>query len=97
MYQYDTVPISFKGDMPRHALLSTPSPTIGCSSCKFMDTELKYLVGQQEVLAAFEGCRHFHNIIYGCKHTICSNHMNITHANKGKGIELKLQLFIIEA
>lgn len=46
-----------------------------------MDTELKYPVGQQELHAAFESCCLFHNIVYRCELTICSDCINITHAN----------------
>ena len=53
---------------------------ISVFSRKFNDAQLKYTVGEQELLAAFEACRFFHDIIYGCEVIIRSDHMNITRA-----------------
>ena len=47
---------------------------------KFNDTQLKYTIGEQELLAAHEACRFFHNIIYGCEILIHCNRKNITNA-----------------
>ncbi len=49
-------------------------------SRKFNDAQLKYPVGEQELLAAYEACKHFHAIIYGCEVTLRCDHMNITRA-----------------
>ncbi len=40
---------------------------ISVFSRKFSDAQLKYTVGEQELLAAFEACRFFHDIIFGCE------------------------------
>jgi hypothetical protein len=40
---------------------------ISVFSQKFNDAQLKYTIGEQELLAAFEACRFFHDIIYGCE------------------------------
>ena len=47
---------------------------------KFNDMRFKYTVGEQELLAAHEACRFFHNIIYGCEILIRCDHKNITNA-----------------
>ncbi|KAL7488465.1 hypothetical protein ACHAW6_014046 [Cyclotella cf. meneghiniana] len=39
---------------------------ISTFSRKFNDAQLKYTVGEQELLAAHEACRFFHDIIFGC-------------------------------
>ena len=53
---------------------------ISTFSRKFNDAQLKYTVGEQELLAAHEACRFFHNIIYGCEILIRCDHKNITNA-----------------
>ena len=39
---------------------------ISTFSCKFIEAQLKYTVGEQKLLATHEACRFFHDIIYGC-------------------------------
>jgi hypothetical protein len=51
---------------------------ISTFSRKFNDAQLKYTVGEQELLAAHEACRFFHDIIYGCDILIRCDHKNIT-------------------
>ena len=53
---------------------------ISIFSRKFNDAQLKYTVSKQELLAAHEACRFFHNIIYGCDILIRCDHKNITNA-----------------
>jgi hypothetical protein len=48
-------------------------------SRKFNDTQLKYTVTGQELLAAVEACKHFEQIIRGCKFRIHTDHQNFTH------------------
>lgn len=50
-------------------------------SRKFNDAQLKYPVGEQELLAAHESCRFFHNIIHGCDILIRCDHKNLTRAD----------------
>ena len=50
---------------------------ISTFSHKFNDAQLKYTVGEQELLAGFEACRFFHHIIYGCEILIRSDHKNL--------------------
>jgi hypothetical protein len=52
----------------------------GTFSRKFTDAQLKYPVGEQELLAATESCDHFQLIIQGCKLLIRCDHKNITNA-----------------
>ena len=68
---------------------------VGTHSRKFTDAELKYPIGQLEFLASFDGCRHFHNIIYGCEIEIRSDHMNNTRINT-KHVNLRLMRQRIE-
>ena len=53
---------------------------ISTFSRKFNDVQLKYTVGEQELLVTHEACRFFHNIIYGCEILIRCDHKNITNA-----------------
>jgi hypothetical protein len=54
---------------------------ISTFSRKFNDAQMKYRVGKQELLAAHEACKFFHNIIYGSKILIITcDHTNITNA-----------------
>ena len=53
---------------------------ISTFSCKFNEAQLKYTVGEQELLAAHEACCFFHDIIYGCDIIIRCDHQNITNA-----------------
>jgi hypothetical protein len=55
--------------------------TISTLSKKFNEAQLKYLVGEQETLAAHASCRHYYDIIYSCEIIICSDHLNITRAS----------------
>lgn len=50
-------------------------------SRKFNEAQLKYPVGEQELLAAHESCRFFHNIIHGCDILIRCDHKNLTRAD----------------
>jgi hypothetical protein len=52
---------------------------ISTFSRKFNDAQLKYTVGEQELLAAHEACRFFHDIIYGCEILIRCDHKNLTN------------------
>ena len=52
--------------------------TVGNFSKKFTEAQLKYPVGQQELLAAHEGCRYFENLIEGCDIKIKTDHLNNT-------------------
>ena len=52
---------------------------ISTFSRKFNDAQLKYTVGEQELLAAHEACRFFHDIIFGCDILIRCDHKNITN------------------
>ena len=45
--------------MTQRSVKNNEEITIGCYSCKITETELKYPVGQQELLPAFKGCRIF--------------------------------------
>ena len=54
---------------------------ISAFSQKFNKAQLKYPVGQQELLAAYKACKHFHTIIYGYEVTIQCDHMKITKAD----------------
>ncbi len=47
---------------------------------KFNKAQLKYPVGEQELLAAHEACKHFHPRIYQYEIIIQYDHMNITRA-----------------
>jgi hypothetical protein len=62
-------------------------------SQKINDTQLTDTIGEQELLAAFEACWFFHNIIHGVEIIIHCGHMNIT------GAETKLTsiLFYVNA
>ena len=62
---------------------------ISTFSRKFNDAQLKYTVGEQELLVAHEACRFFHNIIYGCEILIGCDHKNITNA-KTKHTNLRI-------
>jgi hypothetical protein len=50
-------------------------------SSNFNDAQLKYPVGEQELLAAHKSCRFFHNIIHGCDILIWCDHKNLTRAD----------------
>ena len=52
--------------------------TVGTFSKKFTEAQLKYPVGQQELLVAHEDCRYFEPLIKGCDVTIMTNHLNNT-------------------
>ena len=52
---------------------------ISTFSRKFNDVQLKYAIGEQELLAAHEACQFFHAIIQGCDILIHCNHKNITN------------------
>jgi hypothetical protein len=43
---------------------------ISIFSCNFNEAQFKYTMGEQELLAAFEACQFFHDIIHGCDITI---------------------------
>ena len=47
---------------------------ISTFSRTFTRAQLKYTVGEQELLAAHEACRFFHDIIYGCDIIIRCDH-----------------------
>ena len=51
---------------------------ISTFSRKFNEAQLKYTVSEQELLAAHDACRFFHDIIYGCNILIRCDHKNIT-------------------
>ena len=40
--------------------------TVGTHSKKWLDTELVYPVGEQELVAGHKGLRYFDNIVRGC-------------------------------
>ncbi len=46
---------------------------------KLKEAQLKYTVTGQELLACVEACKHFDQIICGCKIKIFTNHQNLTH------------------
>ncbi len=46
---------------------------------KFNEAQLKYTVTGQELLAAYEVCKHFDQIICGCEVRIHTNHQNLMH------------------
>jgi hypothetical protein len=52
--------------------------TISTYSEKFNDAQLKYPVGEQELLAAHRACRHFRQIILGSEVLIRTYHKNLT-------------------
>ena len=52
--------------------------TISTYSEKFNDAQLKYPVGEQELLAAHRACRHFRQIILGSEVLIRTDHKNLT-------------------
>jgi len=62
---------------------------ISTFSQKFNDTQLKYTVGKQELLAAHEACRFFHDIIHGCDILIRCDHKNTTNVKK-KHVNLRI-------
>ncbi len=53
---------------------------ISTFSQKINDAQLKYTIGEQELLAAHKACWFFHNIIYGCDILIWCDRKNITNA-----------------
>ena len=52
---------------------------ISTFSWKFNEAQLKYTVGEQELLAGHKACQFFHNIIYSCDILIQCDHKNITN------------------
>ena len=58
------------------AMLVQDGKVISTFSQKFNDTQLKYMVMDQELLAATEACRHCKQIIKGCEVTIRTDHQN---------------------
>ena len=70
---------------------------VGTFSRKFNDAQLKYPVGDQELLAAKEACNHFHDIIHGCEVIIRCDHKNITNAaTQHKNLRVQRQLIELD-
>ncbi len=61
------------------AVLAQDGKIISTFSHKFNNAQLKYTVTGQELLAAVEACKHFEQIIWGCKIRIHTDHQNLTH------------------
>jgi hypothetical protein len=51
---------------------------ISTFSRKFNDTQSKYTVTDQELFTIFEACKHFKQIIHGCKIMMHTIHKNLT-------------------
>ncbi len=60
-------------------VLAQDRKIISTFSRKFNDAQLKHTVMGQEILAAVEACKHFEQIIWGCKIRIHMDHQNLTH------------------
>jgi hypothetical protein len=60
-------------------VLAQDGKIISTFSRKFNDAQLKYTVTGQELLAVVEACKHFEQIIRGCKIRIHMDHQNLTH------------------
>ena len=66
---------------------------VGVFSRKFTPAQLKYTVQQQELLGAYEGCRHFAPIITGCDVNIRIHHKNnIYECAKAPNLRVTRQL-----
>jgi hypothetical protein len=61
------------------AVLAQDKKIVSTFSRKLNDTQLKYTVTGQELLAAVEACKHFAQIIRGCEIRIHTDHQNLTH------------------
>jgi hypothetical protein len=61
------------------AVLVQDGNIISTFSRKFNDAQLKYTVTGQELLAAYEACKHFDQIIWGCDVRFHADHQNLTH------------------
>jgi hypothetical protein len=64
---------------PMGAVLAQDGKIVSTFSRKFNDVQLKYTVTGQELLAVVEACKHFEQIIQGCKLRIHTDHKNLTH------------------
>ncbi|KAL7528932.1 hypothetical protein ACHAXR_002707 [Thalassiosira sp. AJA248-18] len=78
------------------AMLLQGDSTISTFSRKFNGAQLNYKITEKELLAAYEACKHFHNIIHGCEITIYSDHMNLmyddAHHVNGRVLRQRLAL-----
>ena len=61
------------------AILKQDGRITSTFSHKLNDAQKKYTVIGQELLAAIEACKHFGQIIRGCKIRIHTNHQNFMH------------------
>ncbi len=59
-------------------VLAQDGKIVSTFSRKFNEVQQKYTVTGQELLAAVEACKHFEQIIQGCKIRIHSDHKNLT-------------------
>lgn len=57
-------------------MLAQDGKTVSTLLQKFNDAQLKYPVGEQELLAAHESARHFEKIVRGCELFIETDHKN---------------------
>jgi hypothetical protein len=62
------------------AVLVQEGKTVSTFSRKFNESQLKYTVTEQELLAILESCKHFKNIIHGCEVTVHTDHKNLTYS-----------------
>lgn len=61
------------------AMLMQDEQIVSTFSRKLNDAQLKYTVTGQELLACVEACKHFDQIIRGCKVRIHTDHQNLTY------------------
>jgi hypothetical protein len=60
-------------------MLMQDRKVVSVFSQKLNEAQLKYTVTGQELLACIEACKHFNQIISGCKINIYTDHQNLTH------------------